>query len=67
MTKEVTRKQKKRLWRVDQVYLRPLLQITPSPRNRVACEYSSKELFEQLMLFLFGTSTWLPKCMWPQA
>jgi len=30
----------------------------------VAGEHSSKELFEQLMILLFGTSTWLPQCMW---
>jgi hypothetical protein len=60
--------------RLDQGHLHPLLEHSETNKSRpeiepgVACvigEHSSKELLEQLMLLLFGTSTWLPQCMWP--
>jgi hypothetical protein len=47
--------------RLDQGHLHPLLEHLlgrqSNPGRRVTSHHSSKELFEQLLLFPFGTST----------
>jgi hypothetical protein len=42
-----------------------VLRLTVPAGNQTRASAVGGEPFEQLMLLLFGTSTWLSKCMWP--
>ncbi len=55
--------------RLDQGHLHPkpeVRKLSAGNKARVSAvggEHSRKEFLEQLILSLFGTSTWLPQCM----